>query len=281
MSTDIDPQRHLCAARTASGEAASSPTVDADAHSRRDRFDSLSVYLREAACWDADRAAQSRRHARIAWTVASVATLAAVSGSLALAALMPLKRVDPFVVRVDNTTGLVDVVPVYTGHDPMPETVTRYLLTHYVEVCERFNFATAESDYQECGAFHTPQRNQLWYAAWNPNNPQSPLNLYKDGTTLSIQILSVSFFKRADGLTDLAQVRYTKAKRLPDGPQEQLTHWIATLQYAYAPPSTDPNIRRWNPLGFKIVDFHPEPEVFNEPAQQNSLATSSNSRHTP
>ena len=37
----------------------------------------------------------------------------------------------------------------------MPETVTRYLLDHYVTVCERFNFATAESDYEECGAFHS------------------------------------------------------------------------------------------------------------------------------
>ena len=33
-------------------------------------------------------------------------------------ALMPLKRVEPFVIRVDNTTGLVDVVPVYVGNDP-------------------------------------------------------------------------------------------------------------------------------------------------------------------
>ena len=28
---------------------------------------------------------------------------------------MPLKRVEPFVVRVDNSTGVVDVVPVYDG----------------------------------------------------------------------------------------------------------------------------------------------------------------------
>ena len=55
-----------------------------------------------------------------------------------------------------------------------PEAVTRYFLDHYVTVCERFNFSTAESDYQECGAFHTAQRNQAWYAAWNKTNPQLP-----------------------------------------------------------------------------------------------------------
>lgn len=45
----------------------------------------------------------------------------------------------------------------------MPEAVTRYFLDHYVTICERFNFSTAESDYEECGAYHTAARNQDWY----------------------------------------------------------------------------------------------------------------------
>ena len=68
------------------------------------------------------------------------------------------------------------------------------------------------------------------------------------------QVTSVSFFKRASGVTDLAQVRYVKAKRPAGSATEEVTHWIATLQYAYADPSTDPKVRGWNPLGFKIVD---------------------------
>ena len=255
--------------------------ADRDAQTQRSASDpDVSVYLHEAASWDADRVAISRRHAKVAWIVATAALIAAVTASAALVVLLPLNHVEPFVVRVDNTTGLVDVVPVYVGHDPIPEAVTRYLLTHYVDVCERFNFATAESDYQECGAFHTPQRNQVWYAAWNPNNPQSPLNLYKDGTTIHAQVVSVSFFQRANGLTDLAQVRYLKAKRAPDGPDQQVTHWIATLQYGYSAPSSDPKVRRWNPLGFKVLDFRSEPEVLNEPPSP-ALAAAPNTRPTP
>jgi type IV secretion system protein VirB8 len=148
----------------------------------------------------------------------------------------------------------------------VPEAVTRYLLTHYVTVCERFNFSTAESDYEECGAFHSAQRNQAWYALWNPTNPGSPLNVYKDGTTVRAQVTSVSFFKRGSGVQDLAQVRYVKAKRSAGSAVEEATHWIATLQYAYADPSSDPKVRGWNPLGFKIVDFKPEPEVLPDAA---------------
>ena len=113
--------------------------------------------------------------------------------------LMPLKHVEPFVIRVDNTTGVVDVVPVFAGGEQMPETVTRYLLDHYVTVCERFNFSTAESDYEECGAFHSAGAQSGLVRAMGSVESRVPLNLYKDGTSMRAQVGAVSFFKRGTG----------------------------------------------------------------------------------
>jgi len=226
----------------------------------------LEAYWREAAAWDFDRVAQLHRSERNAWWTAAAAGVCAVLCASALALLVPLKQLAPFIVRVDNSTGIVDVVPTMTRPIDPGEAVTRYLLTHYVTVCERFNFATAESDYAECGAFHSAQRNAEWYALWNPANPSSPLNRYKDGTTIRASVVSVSFFRRASGVSDLAQVRYVKRLRRGGGGEEELTHWIATIQYAYAQPSKDIRIRSLNPLGFKILDFRPEPEVIGEPS---------------
>ena len=75
----------------------------------------------------------------------------------------------------------------------------------------------------------------------------------------------MSFFTRASGLADLAQVRYLKATRRGAGSAESVTHWIATIQFTYSEPAKDPRVRRWNPLGFKILDFKSEPEVLPEP----------------
>ena len=222
---------------------------------------SLREYFDEAASWDADRAAQAQRNARVAWFVAGVAWLCAIASSAAIAFLTPLKTVAPFVIRVDNTSGLVDVVPVYAGSAKIPETLTRYLLQHYISVCERFNFATAESDYEECGAFHSAHRNQEWSAQWAKANPESPLNRYKDGTTVQAHVTSISFFQKANGVADLAQVRYVRGTRTGEGGEERLTHWIATIQYAYVEPSKDSKLRQWNPLGFRVVDFRPEAET--------------------
>jgi type IV secretion system protein VirB8 len=230
----------------------------------------LQEYFDEADSWDADRSARLRRSAALAWWVAGAGWVCAVVSAMGIVILTPLKQVEPFVVRVDNSTGIVDVVPVYTGDSAPEEAVTRYFLSHYVTVCERFNFATAESDYEECGAFHSAQRNQTWYAQWTATNPASPLNVYKDGSTVRVQVESVSFFTRGSGLSDLAQVRYLKALRQGGGSDEKYSHWVATIQYAYAAPAKDPKTRRWNPLGFKVVDFKPEPEVLSERTDKES-----------
>lgn len=237
------------------------------------RDPALEEYFKESASWDADRAALQARSRQTAWIVASVGWLCALSSSAAVAFLTPLKTVTPYLIRVDNTTGVVDVVPEYSGTARVTDAVTRYLLRHYVDVCERFVWATAESDYNECGAFNGAKRNQAWATLWQLSNPNSPLNLYKDGTSIAVRITSVSFFKRANGVNDLAQVRYLKARRTSDGAEEQITHWITTIQYTYMTPSKDASVRQWNPIGFRVLEFRPEPETIADSAALIRKAT--------
>jgi type IV secretion system protein VirB8 len=221
----------------------------------------LQGYFEEAASWDADRVAQARRSAAVAWRVAAAGWLCALASSVALTFLMPLKRVEPYLIRVDNSTGVVDVVPLYAGHAQLGEAVTRYFLTHYITVCEQFDYARAESDYEECAAFNSPRLNQAMYAKWNRANPSSPLNVHKDGSTETVRIESVSFFKRASGASDLAQVRYARYERQGEGAPGQISHWIASIEYRYGNPPDDGRSRSWNPLGFEVLDLSIEPEV--------------------
>src|SRR2546430_4911078 len=109
----------------------------------------LTVYYREAASWDADRIARATRDARRAWQVAAAGWICALAGAVSLVLLMPLKRVEPFVVRVDNSTGIVDVVPGYGGEATLSPTVTPFFPTHFVTNCERFNLPTAQSHHQK------------------------------------------------------------------------------------------------------------------------------------
>jgi type IV secretion system protein VirB8 len=240
----------------------------------------LDPYFEEAASWDHDRVKQYRRSARLGWTVAGAGWVGILFLLAALMLLMPLKRVEPFLIRVNDTTGVVDVVPVYAGEETLPQAVTRYFLTHYITVCQRFDYATAESDYEECGAFQTGAENAAWYAKWNPTNPASPLNLYKDGTTVRAEVSSVSFLTRADGVKDLAQVRYRTITRPGGGGASTDTDWIATIEYAYVKPSGDPKTRELNPLGFRIVDFQTEREALPYAPRREGAGATETSRST-
>jgi type IV secretion system protein VirB8 len=223
----------------------------------------LEEYLVESASWDADRLAQAARATAVAWRVAMAGWVCAVASSAALALMMPLKQVEPYLIRVDNSTGVVDAVPMYTGHAALGEAVARYFLTHYITVCERFDYAFVESDYEECSAFNSARLNQAMYAKWSRANPSSPLNVHKDGTAETVRIESVSFFKRAAGVSDLAQVRFARIEREGDTASGRVTHWIASIEYRYGKPPENPRTRGWNPLGFEVLDVGIEPEVLS------------------
>jgi type IV secretion system protein VirB8 len=244
-------------------------------------------YLNEAASWDADREAHRQQTLRTTRWAAGAGWLCAVVATAAILVMSPLKETRPFLIRVDSATGVVDTVPVFVGTEELPKALTRHLLNLYVTTCERFNFATAESDYAQCGSFHTAERNQAWAAAWARSNPVSPLNLYKDGTTVRAQVRSVSFFERAGNDSDLAQVRYMKVRRAGGNGADHVSYWVATVRYAYAKGADtlgkrewseqERQQRTWNPLGFRIVDFRPEPEVLgqDDPTATNEAAKAS------
>jgi type IV secretion system protein VirB8 len=227
----------------------------------------LQGYLEEAASWDADRLAQMSRSAAVAWRIAAAGWACALAGCAALALLVPLKKVEPYLIRVDSSTGVVDVVPVYTGRATLSEAVTRYFLTHYITVCERFDYAMAQSDYEECGAFNSPRLNQAMYAKWNRVNPSSPLNVHKDGSTDSVRIESMSFLK-GSGASSLAQVRFARTERQQIGAPGRVSHWIASIEYRYGKPPDDPRTRALNPLGFEVLDLGIEPEVLGTSQDQ-------------
>jgi type IV secretion system protein VirB8 len=221
----------------------------------------LERYLQEAQSWEMDRARRSRRSEKIAWTVAGVASLIALLAVGALAGLTPLKERFPIIVRVDSSTGIVDIVPSYEGTTDIEEVVTRHLLSNYVIARERYFYGTAEADYELVAAENSPRLNQEWAALWSTNNPLSPLNVFKDGTTVRTQVRSVTFLKLGSGNDKLAQVRFSRYARPGGTGAEQATHWVSTIEFAYTKPSTDDKTRSLNPLGFRVVEYRREPEV--------------------
>lgn len=111
----------------------------------------LKRYFAEAKRWDQDRLASAVRSKRLAWTVAGTAGGLAIAAVLAVAGLTPLKTTEPFVIRVDQATGAVDLargLSEETGPVRYEEAVSKYFLAQYVRAREGYLDASAEEAFR-------------------------------------------------------------------------------------------------------------------------------------
>jgi type IV secretion system protein VirB8 len=210
---------------------------------------------------------------KITWRRSFYAALAIIGLCvIAFIQLFPLKQEKLKVIRVDTSTGIVDIVPdaeiSLEGDEKI--LIAREILGHYQHARERFFYALAETDYEYVGAMNNAKLNAEWSAYWNESNPQSPLVRFKDGTTINVHVKNITFLEPESGDKDMAQIRFYTEETKGGSGAPVITHWISTIKFAFGEQSTDKKIRALNPLGFKVLAYQKEPEVVAETAAQPS-----------
>ena len=113
------------------------------------RHDDLKTYFDNARRWEQDLLLSAHRSRRTAWVIAAGACALAVASLSAVAALAPLKTVEPFIIRVDNATGIVDTVSAFNSTPARyDEAVTKYFLGRYVRAREGYSYPEAETNFR-------------------------------------------------------------------------------------------------------------------------------------
>ena len=194
----------------------------------------LKDYFERARRFDQDRLMTAYRSTRTAWIVAVISAVLAACSALAVAALAPLKSVEPFVIRVDNATGIVDVVSALTSEaGRYDEAVTRYFAAHYVRAREGYVWSEAEENFRTASLLSTQPEQARFAAIYRGGNPESPQNIYGRAATARIAVKAISLINKA-----VVSVRYLRT--VTRGDEVRMTHWVATLTFAYvnAPMST-------------------------------------------
>jgi type IV secretion system protein VirB8 len=217
--------------------------------------DDLKGYFDRARRFDQDRLFAAERSKRLAWGVAIGASCLAVAGLVAVASLAPLKTVEPFVVRVDASTGIVDVVDALSSSSgTYDEAVTKYFAARYVRSREGWATSEAEENFRTAALMSSPDEQARFAALYRGSNPESPQNLLGKAAVARIQVKAISLINR-----HVVQVRYLRDVRR--GEEHKVTHWVATLTYAYVNAPTSVNDRLVNPLGFLVSEYRADPEV--------------------
>ncbi|MGK6315621.1 virB8 family protein [Neorhizobium sp. DT-125] len=219
--------------------------------------DSLKAYFEKARRFDQDRLIQAERSRRVAWFVALVSSTLACVSIVALAALTPLKTVEPFVIRVDNSTGIVDVVSALTSTaGTYDEEVTKYFAARYVRAREGYVWSEAEENFRTVSLLSTQPEQLRFASTYRGSNPESPQNIYGRAATARISVKSISLIGSA-----VVSVRYMQT--VTRGEDVRTTHWVATLTYTYANAPMSSTDRLVNPLGFVVSEYRADPEAIN------------------
>jgi type IV secretion system protein VirB8 len=219
--------------------------------------DSLKSYFDKARRFDQDRLIKAERSVRIAWFVAIVASVLAAIAIAAVAGLTPLKTVQPFVVRVDNSTGIVDVVSALTATaGTYDEAVTKYFAARYVRARESYVWSEAEENFRTVSLLSTQAEQQRFAALYRGSNPESPQSIYGRTATARISIVSISLIN-----PHVVSVRYIRT--VTRGEDVRTTHWVATLTFAYVNAPMSSTDRLVNPLGFVVSEYRADPEAIN------------------
>ena len=219
--------------------------------------DRLKDYFDKARRFDQDRMIQMERSARVAWFVATGAGILAAISTVAIAGLTPLKTVEPFVVRVDNSTGIVDVVSALASTaGTYDEAVTKYFAARYVRARESYVWSEAEENFRTVSLLSTTPEQTRFAAIYRGSNPDSPQNIYGRGATSRINIVSISLIN-----ANVLSVRYMRT--ITRGDETHTTHWVATLTFSYMNAPMSSTDRLINPLGFAVSDYRSDPEAIN------------------
>ncbi|WP_269714866.1 virB8 family protein [Caulobacter sp. NIBR2454] len=216
----------------------------------------LKTYLAEARSWDDDRLSAALRSRRLAWIIAAGGCSLATLACIAVAALAPLKTVEPFVVRVDRSSGAVDVMTALTGDQPhtYDEAVSKYFLATYVRARETWLPAAAQANFDQAVIMSAPSEQQRLAQIFRPNNPQSPQVVLGPSAQAVVEVRAVTFLSPSVG-----QVRFRRT--VERAGQVEAIDWIATITFAYAKGAMKEGDRLRNPLGFQVADYRADPEA--------------------
>lgn len=218
-------------------------------------------YLAEAKTWETSRVRTLEKSAKTAWLVAIAAGVLALISVVTVAVLGPQKTAVPYVIRVNNTTGAIDVISALKdGKTNYDEALNKYHLQWYVRWREGYSKNLINEYYTNVGIMSAPPEQANYGALMSKNNPQSPLKIYAE-SVVTIKIKSTSFIKE-----NVALVRYTK--EIVGGQSAGLTHWAATITFQYVGTPMSEENRAINPLGFQVIEYRNDPD---QEITENSL----------
>lgn len=222
----------------------------------KEQKEALKHYLQDTVTWEVDKINALKRSNLVAWFLAIAGLSIGGICALAVGQLSPLKTVVPYVIRVNETSGTVNVIKALKdGKTTYEEALSKYFLGWYLRYREGYSRTLAESYYYNVGLMSGREEKKRYLDFFKPSNPNSPLNIYDLTEQIKIKVKSISFIEE-----DLALVRYISIFERVGNAKSELSHWAATVKFTYSGAPQSEQDRSINPLGFQVIEYRTDPD---------------------
>jgi len=221
----------------------------------------LPAFFAEAQSWEADRMSRIERSEKRAWFVAGCSCLVTAIAVTAVVALLPLKRVVPYVYSVDRQTGALTVMDAANQRQTIgnQDLLDKHFASAYIVARDSYDWKLLQNDYNDTIAFSAPKVARDYAARFD--GARAVNKIWGSNTERRVTVTSIQLVP--DAISKKAVVRYSVQQRdLQTDVLQPLEHYIATIAYEYHPNRTgkEQDLIR-NPLGFTVTGFRADPEI--------------------
>ena len=203
--------------------------------------------------------------------IAIVSLLAAMVAVLAVMRLAPLKSVDPYLIQIDEKTGITQrVQPISRAEYASDQAVDKYFTSVYLRMRESYNINILRYNYNVVRLMSTADVFRRFRYLVDPANDESFAKRLGATGQRDVKIRSIVYItnpadkkkKAAEDTTDqkIMQARITTTESMPNQPDKE-TYWVVTITFEYADLSLNQDEQLLNPLDYTVTSYQIQPEI--------------------
>ena len=218
---------------------------------------SLEKHLKKVHSYESSQLQRILQSEKRAWRVATGAALIAVLSWIAIVIMLPLREIEAYVVRVNDTTGAVDVLTtsneVFVSNN---EALDNYWVSKFLHSYESYDWFTIQSDYDTVGALTTRTVGAEYEKKWEGSDA---FHLkYKDTVRVYIEIESI--IPTSENVRTVRFTRFTESLNRQNKVTEEKL--VALIGYSYERTlKMTPTQRLANPIGFYVRSYRVDREI--------------------
>ena len=212
--------------------------------------------------WETSRIDLVEASERRAWAIVKIVSFAVVALSIAIICLFPLKTTEPYVIQVDKSTGLTDILHIANVQDvPASEVMDKFWINTYILSRESYDWNMLNDCIEKTRQLSVPVVYDTYAQQFTKTGKVEAIDdRLKDNFRIVVNVKSVVINR---GRENVATVRFSKTTmNNNDGSTVGSSSWTANISFEYYPDFDSSEATRLvNPFGFKVLSYQVDPEL--------------------